>query len=181
MQTRRLIVAVLGLIVLAGAFLTGGILIGERTASGANVTASGANPTASVDNRAAGPDQPSRDFMFQVIGVKTANQGGHTLNLFFHYRYPSGIADNDIPDYTRLRTAALDHLAAVDAAKNPYWEVLNNQLCARLKNGFPIQAITCELQVVGSENPGPHDEPGYRASIETIGDIEPLDVPGPAN
>jgi hypothetical protein len=165
MQARRLIVAALGLVVLAGAFLAGGILIGERTAS--------------VDDRAAGRGQPSRDFMFQVIGAKTANQGGHTLNLFFHYRYASGIADKDIPDYTRLRTTALDSLAAVDAAKGPYWEVVNNQLCAQLKNGFPIQAISCELQVVGSEDPGPHDEPGYRASIETIGDIDPLDVPGP--
>jgi hypothetical protein len=35
------------------------------------------------------------------------------------------------------------------------------------------------LQVVGSKDPGPHDEPGYRASIETIGDIDPLDIPGP--
>jgi len=165
MKAGRLIGAVLGLIVLAGAFLAGGILIGERTTG--------------VDNGAAGRDQPSRDFMFQVIGVKTANQGGHTLNLFFHYRYPSEIADVDIPDYTRLRTTALDSLAAVDVSKNPYWEVVNNQLCTRLKNGFPIQAITCELQVVGVENPGPNDEPGYRASIETIGAIEPLDVPGP--
>jgi hypothetical protein len=29
-------------------------------------------------------DVASRDFMFQVIGVNTRNQGGHTLNLFFH-------------------------------------------------------------------------------------------------
>ena len=42
-----------------------------------------------------------------------------------------------------------------------------------------LNAISCELQVVGSEDPVPHDEPGYRASIETIGDIDPLDVPGP--
>ena len=165
MTTRRLILAALGLVVLAGAFLAGGILIGERTAG--------------VGDRAAGRGQPTRDFMFQVIGVKTANQGVHTLNLFFHYRYASGIADRDIPDYTRLRTTALDSLAAVDAAKSPYWEVVNSQLCAQLKNGFPIQAISCELQVVGSEDPGPHDEPGYRASIETIGAIEPLAVLGP--
>ncbi|MDT7667078.1 MAG: hypothetical protein QOD04_6634, partial [Pseudonocardiales bacterium] len=44
MTTRRLILAALGLVVLAGAFLAGGILIGERTAS--------------ADDRAAGRAQP---------------------------------------------------------------------------------------------------------------------------
>jgi len=62
--------AVLGLIVLAGAFLAGGILNGERTASVDN-------RTASVDNRAAARDQPSRDFMFQVIGVRLPHPGDH--------------------------------------------------------------------------------------------------------
>lgn len=57
--------------------------------------------------------------------------------------------------------------------------MLNHHLCAQLKAAYPIEAISCELQVVGSENPAPHDEPGYRASTETIGNIEPLAVPGP--
>jgi hypothetical protein len=42
------------------------------------------------------------------------------------------------------------------------------------------QAISCLMQVVGSENPLPGDEPGYRSSTETIGDIDPLVLPGPA-
>jgi len=168
MTARRLIVTVVGLFILVGALVTASFLLGARTAG--------------ADQRTvARGDLGGRDFMFQVVGVKTLNQGGHTLNLFFHYRYVNGIADKDIPDYRKLRTAALDYLATVDISKNPYWEVLNNHICGQLKNSFPIQAISCDLQVVGVENPGPHDEPGYRASIETIGDIDPLVVPAPAN
>jgi hypothetical protein len=115
--------------------------------------------------------------MFRVTGVNTHNQGGHTLNLYFHYRYNDGIADHDIPDYTKIRKDALDYLSSTDLSKNPYWEVLNHHLCAQLKASYPIQAISCELQVVGVENPPPHDAPGYRASTETIGNIDPLAVP----
>jgi hypothetical protein len=167
MTARRLIVILVGLVIV-GVLLTGSFVLGART--------SGATRGPSTEATHAG-----RDFMFQVIGVQTPNQGGHTLNLFFHYRYNSGIADGDIPDYTKVRREALDYLNGADMSRNPYWEVLNHELCARLKRDYPIQAISCELQVVGVENPKPHDEPGYRASIETIGDIEPLAVPGPAN
>lgn len=121
-----------------------------------------------------------RDFMFQVIGFKTPNQGGHTLNLFFHYRYKNGIADNEIPDYRKLRGEAVDYLNAVDVSAHPYWEVLNNHLCAQLNNNYPIEAISCLMQVVGTENPLPNDDIGGRSSIETIGDIDPLVIPDPA-
>jgi hypothetical protein len=120
-----------------------------------------------------------RDFAFQVIGVKTANQGGHTLNLFFHYRYDDGIRDKDLPDYAKVREQALDYLAGADLSTNPYWEVLNQRLCTQLKASFPIEAISCDLQVVGVQNPPPHYESGYRSSTDTIGDIDPLVVPAP--
>jgi hypothetical protein len=163
MTARRLIATVVGLVGLV-ALLIGSFLLGAHST---------AHSTAARNNVAA------RDFMFQVIGVKTHNQGGHTLNLFFHYRYDEGITDKDIPDYTQVRKQALDYLNSVDVSTNPYWEVLNHHLCTQIKTSFPIQAISCDLQVVGVENPPPHDEPGYRSSIETIGDIEPLVVPGP--
>ncbi|ORB13202.1 hypothetical protein [Mycobacterium noviomagense] len=102
------------------------------------------------------------------------------MNLYFHYRYNDGIADDQIPDYTKLRRQALDYLDTADVSRNPYWEVLNHHLCIQLKNNFPLQGISCVMQVVGVENSGPHDEPGYRSSIETIGDIEPLVIAGPA-
>lgn len=166
MKARHLIAAAVGLIVVVGILFSAGIAIGIHSDRAEN------SPTAG--------DRTRRDFMFQVIGLKTRNQGGHTINLFFHYRYTSGITDNEIPDYTKLRQQALDYLNTVDVSANPYWEVLNNHLCAQLKNNYPLQAISCLMQVVGSENPPPHDEPGYRSSIETIGDIEPLVLPGPA-
>lgn len=166
MKTRHLVAAAAGLIVIAVVLLIAGIAIGVYMNQ--------------AKSSAVAQDRTRRDFMFQVVGLKTANQGGHTINLFFHYRYNSGITDSEIPDYTKLRQQALDYLSIVDVSANPYWEVLNNHLCTRLKNDYPLQAISCVMQVVGIENPAPGDEPGYRSSIETIGDIEPLVVAGPA-
>jgi hypothetical protein len=142
-------------------------------------------PVARIPVEEAGGSQPaeshtSRQFMFQVIGLRTPNQGGHTLNLFFHYRYNGGIRDHEIPDYVKLRDQAVEYLNAADLSANPYWEVLNHRLCAQLKSGYPLEAISCLMQVVGTENPPPHRPSGYRASIETIGDIESLVIPGPA-
>jgi hypothetical protein len=134
--------------------------------------------TAPPNSQSAAPTY-SRDFMFQVIGVHVSNQGGQSANLFFHYRYNDGIAEQDIPDYRLLRTEAVNYLAALNTTRNPYWETVNKELCARLKNHFPIKAISCELQVASTENPGPHQEPGYRASVETLGDIDALSIPGP--
>ncbi|ORW33766.1 hypothetical protein AWB91_06240 [Mycobacterium paraense] len=165
MKLHRLGSAAIGLIIVGGVLLSAGITIGI-----------------SVDEaKASDPaeDHAARGFMFQVIGLKTPNQGGHTINLFFHYRYNDGIGDREIPDYIRLRDHAVDYLKAADLSANPYWEVLNHQLCTQLKNDYPLEAISCVMQVVGAENPPP--PPGYRSSIETIGQIEPLVVPGPAN
>ena len=172
MTSRRLITTLAGML-LGAAFVIGVFVLGMH------VGADGGGGEGGRDGGAR-TDVASRDFMFQVLGVNTRNQGGHTLNLYFHYRYNDGISDADIPDYTKLRKQALAYLDGPAIAGDPYWEVLNHGLCAQLKAGYPIRAISCELQVVGTENPAPHDEPGYRASTETIGDIAPLAIPGPA-
>lgn len=123
-------------------------------------------------------DSPAvkREFLFEVPGVKTQNQGGQTMNMYFHYRYNTGIAEADIPNYEDLRSHALKFMDAVDAAKNPYWETLNQQLCTELKDGFPIEAITCQLLVYPDNRPGLPYEPGYHGSIHTIGEIAPLAI-----
>lgn len=166
MKTRHEIAGAAGLIIATAALFSGGLAAGSHIDRGEGA------PVA--DN------STKRDFMFQVTGVRTPNQGGHTVNLYFHYRYNDGIADDQIPDYRKLRRQALEYLDAVDVSRNPYWEVLNHHLCTQLKSNFPLQGISCVMQVVGVENPGPLDEPGYRSSIETIGDIEPLVIAGPA-
>jgi hypothetical protein len=121
-----------------------------------------------------------RDFLFQVLGVHTPNQGGQTVNLLVYYRYNTGIAERDLPNYLHLRAAAIGYLTTGEFSGNPYWETVNQNLCAELKNKFPVQAISCELQIAGVDAPGPRYEPGYHASIETLGDIAPLVVtPGP--
>jgi hypothetical protein len=164
-MTRRGIAAVGGLVVVACALVAVGVWIGGRVADG--------------DHGSRLPGE-RRDFLFQVLGVHTPNQGGQTINLYFHYRYDDGITEHDIPDYLRLRKAALDYLATTDLSKNPYWETLNRHICTQLAHDFPIQAISCELQAIGNENPGAFFEPGYHASVQTIGDIEPLAVLGPS-
>ncbi|OEO33319.1 hypothetical protein VW23_000025 [Devosia insulae DS-56] len=120
-----------------------------------------------------------REFLFEVRGYKTQNQGEQTMNMYFHYRYNSGIAEADIPNYEDLRSQALKFMDAVDPAKNPYWETLNQELCTQLKDGFPIEAITCQLLVYPDNRPGLPYEPGYHGSIHTIGDIEPLAILSP--
>lgn len=166
MSRRALAATVAGVILFGAALLAVGFHLGNATARTAGRAADGTGTE-------------RRDFMFQVIDLPSRNQGGHPLNLYFHYRYTDGIAVADIPDYRELRKTAVAYLDTVDVSHNPYWETLNQHLCAQLKNSFPIEAITCELQVPGTDTPGPHYEPGYHASVETIGDIDPLAIPGP--
>jgi hypothetical protein len=120
-----------------------------------------------------------RDFMFQINGYRTENQGGQTLNMYFHYRYDAGIATSDIPNYLDLRAEVLEFMGDVDASENPYWETLNEELCTKLATRYPIQAISCQLQVYPDYRRGLPYEPGFHTSIHTIGDIEPLAIPGP--
>lgn len=117
--------------------------------------------------------------MFQIIGFRTRNQGGQLVNLYFSYRYNPGLREDELPNYIKLRDDTITFLNTVDVRGNPYWETLNHQLCARLKGRFPIEAISCQLQVKGDLDAGVKYEPGYHSSIETIGDIAPLQVPGP--
>lgn len=123
-------------------------------------------------------DEVKRDFMFQVTGFKTDNQGGQRLNMYFHYRYDEGITEGQIPNYEDLRGDAISFMDGVDASENPYWETLNKELCTQLLSDYPIQAISCQLQVYPDDRPGLPYEPGYHGSIHTIGDIEPLALPG---
>jgi hypothetical protein len=73
----------------------------------------------------------------------------------------------------------LEFMGDVDASKNPYWEKLNEELCTELASNYPIQAISCQLQVYPDYPRGLPYEPGFHTSIHTIGTIEPLAIPGP--
>ncbi|RPK55800.1 hypothetical protein EES43_25510 [Streptomyces sp. ADI96-02] len=134
---------------------------------------------AAAPSVSAGAGPAKRDFFFQVAGYRTRNQGSQTINLYFHYRYNEGITDADIPNYIDLRTKALKYLDGINTSKNPYWEVLVKPMCTQLKKGFPIEAISCQMQVLPDNRPGVPFEPGYHSAIYTIGDMEPLAVPGP--
>ena len=158
MSARSIISVVAVLIVVAASFYAGTLFANQGP------------PTA---------DAVKRDFMFQVAGYQTANQGGQTMNIFVRYRYNAGIATEDIPNYIDLRTQVLNFLNDVDASQNPYWETLNQQICTQLKEGFPLEAISCQLQVLSDDRPGLPYEPGFHTTIHTIGDIEPLAIPGP--
>ncbi len=73
----------------------------------------------------------------------------------------------------------LEFMDDVDAAQDPYWETPNESLCTELAQDFPIQAISCQLQVYPDYRRGLPYEPGFHTSIHTIGAIEPLAIPGP--
>ena len=57
--------------------------------------------------------EPKRDFMFQINGYRTENQGGQKLNMYFHYRYYAGIATGDIPNYEDLRAEVLEFMGDI--------------------------------------------------------------------
>ena len=120
-------------------------------------------------NAPAAAAQAKRDFMFQVDGFEAE---GQTLNMFFHYRYEPGIATSEIPDFRSLRTDAINYMNA-NAAEGVYWETLSRGVCSLLKKKYPIEAISCQLQIY------PGRDPGFSSSTHTIGPIEPLAVPGP--
>jgi hypothetical protein len=117
-----------------------------------------------------------REFMFQIDKYVTKNQGGQTLNMYFHYRYNTGIATQDIPDYRDLRNAVITYLDHLDTSQNPYWETLSKTICDNLKQKFPIEAISCQLQVASDTRSGLPNEPGVHSSITTIGDIDSLTI-----
>lgn len=137
----------------------------------------GPSPTAEAGTTPASAEK--REFLFQIDRYDTENQGGQTLNLYFYYRYDAGLADADIPNFVDLRTKAIEFMDAVDASQNPFWEVLNQQLCGQLHSTFPLEAISCQLQVYPDNREGLPYEPGFHSSIDTIGDIQPLAIVGP--
>lgn len=155
-RARRVALPVLALLLLGAALFGAGLYVGSRTAG-----------------PAAEQLEPRRDFMFQVLGLPTANQGGNTINLFFRYRYATGLAEGEIPDYRKMRDDTVNYLATTDLSTDPYWETLNTRLCARLRDGYPLNGISCQLQVIAD------DTTGYRSSVETFGGVEPLSIPSP--
>lgn len=142
--------------------LAAGVLIGRVTAGGTDHAA-------------------KREFMFQINSLQSPNQHGHELNFFARYRYNADLAESELPNYLHLREVVIDRLTNGDFASNPFWETVNRNLCNELKAGFPITAITCELQTPGVDVRGNRYQPGWHSSIHTIGDIEPLAVPGPVS
>lgn len=132
-------------------------------------TIMGLDDAARQDRDASSGSAARRDFMFQVDGYKAE---GQTINMYFHYRYDRGIAQSDIPDFRDLRTDAMKYMKD-NASEGVYWETLSKGVCTELKAKYPVEAISCQLQIY------PGRDPGFSSSIHTLGDIEPLAVPAP--
>lgn len=152
---------------IVGAALAAGVMLGTTQATGS---------TSPARTSAAAPQE---DFMFQVNHYHTANQGGQTINFYLHYRYRAGLPTAQYPNYLDVRKMLLSSMAHVNPKLNLFWEILNTQICAKIKRSFPVSAISCQFQVYGDNRPGLPYEPGYHSSIVTIGNIEPLALPGP--
>jgi hypothetical protein len=113
---------------------------------------------------------PQEDFMFQVMHFHTADQGGDTFNFYLHYTYRNGLPTSKYPNFVTMRQMLLNYMRP---KRNQYIEILNTHICTKLKNSFPISAISCQFQAYNGV------DPGYRSSIVTIGDIAPLAIPKP--
>jgi hypothetical protein len=113
---------------------------------------------------------PQEDFMFQVMHFHTQDQGGDTFNFYLHYTYRSGLPTAQYPNFVSIRQMLLNYMRP---KRSQYIEILNTHICTKIKNSFPIQAISCQFQAYNGV------DPGYRSSIVTIGDIQPLAIPKP--
>lgn len=120
-----------------------------------------------------------QEFMFQVVDLETPRQYGQTVNLYIKYRYRDDLPSSQYPDYRKVRDSALAFIKIrpEDPALE-YWEILNGHLVQHLYDSFPFSGVTSQMQVHPSHNEK-LDEPGYHASIATVGDIIPLDYRGP--
>jgi hypothetical protein len=152
------------------------VLAGAAAVLGALPLVAGLAMGSSLPISQASPTGDKWDFMFQVDGYQTANQGGHTLNLYFSYRYNQGIANSALPDYRALRGVALAYLDRVGPSQDLFWEILDREICTQLAAGFPVEAISCQMQVFPRAGDG---IPDIRSTTYTIGDIAPLAIPGP--
>jgi hypothetical protein len=113
---------------------------------------------------------PQEDFMFQVMHFHTADQGGDTFNFYLHYTYRTGLPTSQYPNFVAMRQMLLNYMKP---KRSQYIEILNTHICTKIKNSFPIQAISCQFQAYNGV------DPGYRSSIVTIGNIQPLAIPMP--
>jgi hypothetical protein len=157
--------------------LTGAIL-GAALATAVIVGATAVAAPSHQSTRAAAP-APRVDFMFQVLGYHTANQGNQTINFYLHYRYRSGLPTAKYPNYLKVRGTLLSYMKQINPKLNLFWEVLNTRICSRILHRFPLQAISCQFQVYPDNRPGLPYEPGYHSSVVTYGHIEALTIPGP--
>jgi hypothetical protein len=144
---------------LLGAALTVAVVLGPSVAGASSSHASRAATRAAKE-----------DFMFQVMHVHTADQGGDTFNFYLRYRYRAGLPTARYPNFVSIRRMLLRYMAPKRTA---YIEVLNTRICTQIKNRFPLQAISCQFQAHHGV------DPGYRSSIVTIGNIQPLAIPAP--
>ena len=153
--------------------------IGGAALTVAVILATTAATSASSRPAHAATAAPQEDFMFQVMNYRTANQGGQTINFYLHYRYRAGLPTSRYPNYEDIRRMLLTYMAHVNPRQNLFWEILNTQICSRIRRSFPLSAISCQFQVHPNHRPGLPYEPGWHNSIVTIGNIEPLALPGP--
>lgn len=157
--------------------LTGAILGAALAAAVIMGTTAAATPSSQAPRAAVAA--PRVDFMFQVMGYHTTNQGGQTINFYLHYRYRIGLPTARYPNYEKIRATLLSYMSQVNPKRNLFWEILNTQICGRILRRFPLQAISCQFQVHPDNRPGLPYEPGYHSSVVTYGNIQPLAIPGP--
>lgn len=93
----------------------------------------------------------TEEFSFLIQDFKINHQGeNNTLNLVVRYRYVTGIANSEYPDF-RLIAKDLENALANYPNKLDYWEIVNKNLSSMILNKYrALQSITIEMQVAPS-------------------------------
>ncbi|PWT90737.1 MAG: hypothetical protein C5B55_09270 [Blastocatellia bacterium] len=88
------------------------------------------------------------EFSFAIKDFKVEHQSEHNnLNISISFRYVTGIANSDYPDY-RLLAKDVEMFLTNYPNEKDYWEIVNKNLTSMLlKKYSALAGITCELTV----------------------------------
>jgi hypothetical protein len=109
-------------------------------------------PVAQQKQQEAG--QLIEEFSFLIKDFKVDHQGeANTLNISISYRYVSGIANSNYPDF-RLLARDVEALLTNYPNEKDYWEIVNKNVTSLLMKKYPaLTSINCEIKA----DPTPQD------------------------
>ncbi|HKE59972.1 MAG TPA: hypothetical protein VKB46_24845, partial [Pyrinomonadaceae bacterium] len=88
------------------------------------------------------------EFSFSLKDFKMDHQGEiNTLNITVRYRYKTGVAESDYPDF-RLIAKDVENFLSNYPNKKDYWEILNKKITLMILRKYTaLQRVTSDIQV----------------------------------